>query len=177
MKKTLISLTVMLAMGAAAPLMAQDDALNGDILGSGQKSGVFTEGALSPVTSGQDGSNNAVTHDSFNAAVSNGYNDVNAHNTTTVGEDAIIASANDLNQAVASSDMNDTISGNKVSIDGGFTEAALSPVTNANKFDRTDANSLNSAFNNYGGVASAQQNIGSASSVTQAIVVQSNGSI
>ena len=177
MKRTLISLTVLLAMGAATPLMAQDDALNGDILGSDQKSGVFTEGALSGVTSAQEDSNNAVTHDSFNAAVANGYNDVNAHNTTTVGEDAIVASANDLNQAIASSDMNDTIDGNKVSIDGGFTEGALSPVANANTIARTDANALNSAFNNYGGVASAQQNIGSASSVTQAIVVQSNGGI
>ncbi|HGG58624.1 MAG TPA: hypothetical protein ENK26_01740 [Gammaproteobacteria bacterium] len=177
MKKTLISLTVMLAMGATAPLMAQDDALNGDINGSDQKSGVFTEGALSGITSDQENSNNAVTHDSFNAVIDNGFNDVNAHNSSAVGEDAIIASANDLNQAVASSDMNDTISDNKVSIDGGFSEGALSPVLNVNKFTRTDANSLNSAFNNYGGVASAQQNIGSASSVTQAIVVQSNGSI
>jgi len=177
MKKTLLSITVLLAMGATLPAMAQDDAANGDILGSGQKSGVFTEGALSGVTSAQTDSNNATTSDSFNAGVTNGYNDINAHNTTAIGEDGIVASANDLNQAVASSDMNTTVDGNKVVVDGGFTEAALSPVTNANKFTRTDANTLNSAFNNYGGIASAQQNIGSASSVTQAVVVQSNGGI
>ncbi len=177
MKKTLISATVLFAMGASMPLLANDEAANGDILGDGQSNGVFTEGALSPITSGQDASNNANTHDSFNAAVTNGFNDINSHNSTSIGEDAIVASANDLNQAVASSDMNDTVDGNKVAIDGGFTEAALSPIVNANKFTRTDANTMQSAFNNYGGIATAQQNIGSATSVTQAVVVQSNGSI
>ena len=177
MKKSLLSITVLLAMGAALPAMAQDDALNGDINGSGQKAGVFSEGALSPVTSAQKDSNNSETLDSFNSSLSQGFNDVNAHDTTNIGEDGIVASANDLNQAVASSDMNTTVEDNKVVVDGGFSEGALSPVENGNSISRTDANTLNSAFNNYGGIASAQQNIGSASSVTQSVVVQSNGSI
>jgi len=181
MKKTLISTAVAFALGAPMSVYAApvDDQLAGNVDQAVANNGAYTEGALSPSINSASASYNPKNTDSGNVSITNGFNDVNSNNLTTIGEDGIVAHANDLNQAVASNDFNQSVLGNLVVVDSSYTEGALSPSINSiSKISRTDSNEISAgSFNSYSGIATSGQNIGSATAVQQSVVVQSNGGV
>ena len=173
MKKVLLTTAIAVAMGMSFSAAA-DDSLNGSANASGSKAGVFTEGALSPVTLTDKNSYNKTISGSFNPRVQEGFNDVNSDNLVKVGKDGNILYANRADQAVATTDLDSTVSGNKVLVTGGFTEGALSPITNGDASTYNTSNTITGSFSGASGIAMVSQNAGHATSVQQSTVVQSN---
>ncbi len=176
MKKVLLTTAIAVSMGMSFSAMA-DEALNGSINASGNQAGIFTEGALSPVTLTDKNSYNRTVTSSFSPKMLDAYNDVNSSNLVDVAGDANILFANRADQAIATTDLDSTVSGNKVSVTGGFTEGALSPITNGDASTYTTSNTINSSFSGASGIAVVSQNAGHASSIQQSTVVQSNFSL
>ncbi|HGG58839.1 MAG TPA: hypothetical protein ENK26_02850 [Gammaproteobacteria bacterium] len=176
MKKVLLTTAIAVAMGMSFSASA-DNALNGSVNASGSKTGVFSEGALSPVLLTDKNSYNKEISGSFNPRVDQGFNDVNSDNSVTVGGDANILYANRADQAIATTDLDSTVSGNKVSVTGGFTEGALSPIINGDASTYDTSNTITGSFSGASGIAMVSQNAGHASSIQQSTVVQSNFSL
>jgi len=197
MKKTLMTTAVALALGASFGAQGADvDSLTAPVaLTANAQGGAGTQGAGSEAKNSAKNSYNAAADDSLNTNISSGFNDVNSHNTTTIEEDGIVAFAQDLNQAVASSDLEHLIGqpagastlvgpiaalGGNILVDNSAagTTGPAALTNTAIGYAHSRVNTLNNgSFNNYGGVASASQNIGNLTEVGQSVVVQSNGGI
>ena len=173
MKKVLLTTAIAVAMGASFSAAA-DNTLNGSVNASGSKSGIFTESALSPVSLADKNSYNKEISSSFNSRIQQGLNDINSDNLVGVEGDANILYANRADQAIATTDLDSTVSGNKVSVTGGFTEGALSPVTNGDASTYNTSNTITGSFSGASGIAMVSQNAGHATSVQRSTVVQSN---
>jgi len=197
MKKTLVTTAVALALGASFSVQGADtDTLGASVaLTSGATGGATTGGAGSAASNSPKHSYNSDNSNSLNTNITSGFNDVNSHNTTTIQEDGIVAFAQDLNQAVASSDLEHLIgqplgastlvgpiavAGGNILVDNSAagTTGPAGLTNTAIGYAHSRVNTLNNgSFNNYGGVASASQNIGNLTEVGQSVVVQSNGGI
>jgi len=203
MKKTLITTAVAFALAAPFSVNAQavpptivpgnsdrDDQLNG-LDNSVTSRGVINLGAQNPAPNTPVSSYSPVLNGSQNRTFHNALNDVNSDNSVTIGEDGVVAFAQDLDQTIADADLDHTVGntlslapalgpgGNAVVENGVINVGAQNPAPNTSILNNwTKLNSVSGgAFNNYGGIATANQNSGSTTSVGQAVVVQSNGSI
>ena len=196
MKKTVVATAVALALGVPLSALADTDQLDTpgaiETKGSG---GAKTMGLGSKAENKAKGSYNNSLTDSANSNISSGFNDVNSNNRVTIEEDGIVSYAQDLNQAIASSDLNNVIGapggtaaapfgttglgGNMLvdnSLIGGGAQAIQS--NNVVGFTRGQYNTIgNGSFNNFGGVSSTSQDLGSMAEVGQSVVIQSNGSL
>ena len=188
MKKTLLSTTVALALAASfSASAAPDDKFIANV-GSIDGVGAYSLGAQSPTTNAPVNSYSPELTEAQNVSLTNAYNDVNSDNTVTIGEDGNVAFAQDLDQAIAVSDLSHQvgnpiaahglIGGNQITENGVVNAGAQNPAPNTgtgNNWAKT--NTIGGTFNNYGGLASASQNAGSTNAIGQSIVVQSNGGI
>ena len=95
-------------------------------------------------------------------------------NLVDIANDGNVLYANRADQAIATTDLDATVSGNKVSVTGGFTEGALSPVTNGDASTYNTSNTITGSFSGASGIAMVSQNAGHATSIQQSTVVQSN---
>ena len=198
MKKTLIATAVALSLGftMTAQAAGKDELKAPAKLTTSADGGVVTAGDASPASNKANKSYNSKFSDSLNSNITSGFNDVNSHNIVDIKEDGIVGYAQDLNQAVATSDLEHMIgqptgtpstplnaggTGGNLLVDNGTTgTAGLGAQSNLNLkgFENTRANVINNgSFNNHGGVLSAAQNVGSLYEVGQSVVVQSNGGI
>lgn len=181
MKKTLLATAVLLALGAPMAVFAAADELDAgtyeyaDVIGGGADA----SGVNASASEGLRNVGNIGHSGSHNLTLDNAFNDVNSDNSTTIAEDGIVAHANELNQAIASADSKLTVSGNEVVMEGAINDtSALSPIAvTVTNVGRTELNSMAGSFSNYGGIATAGQNIGSTTAVAQSVVIQSNGGI
>ncbi len=173
MKKVLLATAIAVSMGMSFSAAA-DDALNGSINASGSKGGVFSEGASSPITLEDQNSYNKRVEGSFNPHIQDGFNDINSDNGVSIEQDGNVLYANRADQAIATTDLDATVSGNKVAVTGGFTEGALSPVTNGEASTYNTSNTITGSFSGASGIAMVSQNAGHSTSIQQSTVVQSN---
>jgi hypothetical protein len=202
MKKTLMTTAVLFALGASFGASAQlvpptvvpgnsdrDDqfgALDNTLVSRG----VVNIGAQNPSPNTPVNSYSPILNDSLNSSLTNAYNDVNSGNNIDIAEDGNVAFAQDLDQAIAEADMSHTVGnvlstlpvglgGNYVTENSVLNVGAQNPAPNTSlNNDWVKTNTIEAgAFNNYGGLATTNQNLGSTTSVGQAVVVQSNGSI
>ncbi len=191
MKKTLLSTTVALALAASfSASAAPDDKFIANV-GSIDGVGAYSLGAQSPTTNAPVNSYSPELTEAQNVSLTNAYNDVNSDNTVTIGEDGNVAFAQDLDQAIASSDLSHLVGspasvlgegvvpgGNNVTENGVVNVGAQNPAPNTGTLNNwAKTNTIGGTFNNYGGLASASQNAGSTNAIGQSIVVQSNGGI
>ena len=188
MKKAL--LTTAVAFALAAPFgasAAPDDQFLGNT-GSIDGVGAHSTGALSPAANTPTDSYSPELTESQNVGLTNAYNDVNSDNSISIEEDGNVAFAQDLDQAIATSDLSHEVGsaasahglagGNQITENGVVNAGAQNPAPNTgvgNAWAKT--NEITGTFQNYGGLASASQNAGSTNAIGQSIVVQSNGGI
>ncbi len=198
MKKTLIATAVALSLGftMTAQAAGTDELKAPATLTTSADGGVVTTGVASPASNKANKSYNSKFNDSLNSNITSGFNDVNSHNIVDIKEDGIVGYAQDLNQAVATSDLEHMIgqptgtpatplnagaTGGNLLVDNSTTgTSGLGAQSNLNLqgFENARANVINNgSFNNHGGVLSAAQNVGSLYEVGQSVVVQSNGGI
>lgn len=191
MKKTLITTAVAIALGASFSVNAdQTDTINTEnLLGATNTTVGATAGKAATSKNSAKDSYNTSAVGSLNDNISHGFNDVNSNNLVNIGEDGIVAYAQDLDQAVASSDLNHAIgsagiagtgaANNLIAINSARSVAALSPASQASTGNTwTSTNTVSAgSFNNFGGTSSASQNVGNMTAVGQSIVVQSNGGV
>ncbi len=178
MKKTMISAAVAATLSLVSGAVLADngqDAFN-SVIGGTNHHGAATEGALSPATNAPVASYNAQNTRSKNTSVTQGFNDINSDNKVSISEgDGNVVFGDRVDQAVAASDMNATVSGNTVLVNSAYSEAALSPATNkplSEKFETV--NRITGSFSGAAGIAMVSQNTGHASSIEQGTLVQSN---
>ena len=123
---------------------------------------------------------NGIVTGSYNARMKDSFNDTNSNNSTTIGGDGNIVHANDMDQAVAESDLNGHVMDTNINIAGGSmngnTVTGLgNPIANVNaKLNYNNTNSISGSYARLSGVSSLQFNAGSATSVQQSIVVASD---
>ena len=200
MKKTLLTTAVALALGVSTIAQAADtDTLNAPAgLTTTAIGGASTGGEGSAAENKPVNSYNANANGSGNSNMTSGFNDVNSHNWNIISEDGVVGYGQNIQQAVASSDLEHTIgaaagltipSSAGASIAGGANflsdNSVSGPLAQAAGFnthafgsDLVKSNVINNgSFNNHGGVLSAAQNTGNLYEVGQSVVVQSNGGI
>ncbi len=187
MKKTLLVMGVALALGTSFSAFAVDSITTGAIQ-TGAKGGAATLGAASPATNSPSSSYNSDLVNSENTNYRDVANDVNSSNVTNIGGptrggaagnqdgDGIVIHAQSASQAVATSDLDSTISGNVICQDSacGTTGAGLLTNTHIKKVARYSKNVISASYSGAAGVNIVSQNIGDMASIQQSTVVQSN---
>ena len=186
MKKTLLVMGVALALGTSYSAFAVDSITTGAI-STGAKGGAKTEGAASPATNSPSSSYNSDLVNSENANYRDVANDVNSSNVTNIGGptpggaagnqdgDGIVIHAQSASQAVATSDLDSTISGNVICQDSACGAAGAGVLTNSQgKVTRYSKNVISASYSGAAGVNIVSQNIGDMASIQQSTVVQSN---
>ena len=207
MKKTLLALAMMMATGSVYASPADATAATGDsvtavtILSAGQESGASTAATDDDTLTfiNNNGSNNGsavadggtatlnsqnvdnpIETNSFNAVTKGSSNATNSFNATTIGGDGNVVHANDMDQAVAESDLNVHLIDNEVNIAGGQVTDLIgaqtaSPATNANlNLNYLNTNEISASYARLSGVSSLQFNSAHAANVQQSIVVASD---
>ena len=206
MKKTLLVLAMMMATGSVYAAGASSTAAVGDsvtaptILSAGATSGTATAAtdddtlkfidnagasdtsAVGTTTATLNSQNvdNPIETNSFNAVTKGSRNQTNSFNSTTIGGDGNVVHANDMDQAVAESDLNVHLIDNEVNIAGAQTtdiEGAqvASPALNGNlALNYSNTNAISGSYARLSGVSSLQFNAASSANVQQSIVVASD---
>ena len=206
MKKTLLALAMMMATGSVYATPADAGAAIGDsvtavtVLSSGQGSGAvnaasdddelkFIDNTTSNNGSAAGGTSatlnsqnvdNPIETNSFNEVTKDSRNATNSFNATTIGGDGNVVHANDMDQAVAESDLNVHLIDNEVNIAGGQVTDLIgaqtaSPATNANlNLNYLNTNEISASYARLSGVSSLQFNSAHAANVQQSIVVASD---
>ncbi len=199
MKKTLMTASVAVALGLSMGVQAaatDDDTLTTPAaIGTTAEGGAKTVGAASKATNKAKGSYNSTLDQAANSNISSGFNDINSHNTVDIKEDGIVSYAQDLNQAVASSDLNHVIGsrlgttsatagtsalGGNMLVDNSATGTAGlgGNLNSVASYENFQANAISAgSFNNFGGVSSTSQDLGNMAEIGQSAVIQSNGNI
>lgn len=182
MKKTLLTTAVLFAMGSTSAVLAGADDIYVDVDGSytdleNSQANASGEGASAHVV--VEDAANMESSNSFNPTLLGSVNDINSDNTVSIGEDGNVLYANNADQAIATSDLDATISGNEVAIGSAINDtSALSPVTNTQAGNAYSAtNAMTDSFSGAAGIAVVSQNTGHSSSIQQSVVVQSNFSL
>jgi hypothetical protein len=173
MKKTLLTAAVAVALGA--PLAA----MGSDVIGSAQNSqnidGVLNIGAQNPAPNAPVNSYNDAINGSQNIGISEGFNEINSDNLVAITEDGNVLFAQNADQSIAQTDLDATVAGNYVVVDGVLNIGAQNPAPNTQTNNkRTATNTIGDAFSGASGIAVISQNTGHANSIQQSTVVQSN---
>ena len=177
MKKLLLSTAVAVAMGAPFAAMGAND--GDDTFASTQNSqlndGVVNVGAQNASPNAPVNSYNDQLTNSKNTSVHEGFNDVNSQNDVAITEDGNVIHAQNANQAIATTDLDATVSGNIVTVDGVTNVGAQNPAPNTQTNNkRVTSNTITASFSGASGISVFSQNTGHASSIQQSTVVQSN---
>jgi hypothetical protein len=174
MKKTFIYAAVAAALSMPFTVAAEDllNGVDGEALAN---NGAVTIGALSPATNKPVNSYRNTNSNSDNFKSLDAFNEINSDNAVSIGQDGNVIYGNQVDQAVAASDMDAVITGNIVSVNSAYSEAALSPATNKPLNYKADTiNKITGSFSGASGIAVVSQNSGHASSIQQGTLVQSN---
>ncbi|HFD12267.1 MAG TPA: hypothetical protein ENJ32_07340 [Crenotrichaceae bacterium] len=148
-----------------------------DNVNSSNGSAVSTTGDATLQSTNVD---NPIETNSFNAVTKGSRNATNSFNSTTIGGDGNIVHANDMDQAVAESDLNVHLVNNDVNIGGSLVDDSLTgPAgilnTNLNgALNYNNTNAISGSYARLSGVSSLQFNAGQAASVQQSVVVASD---
>ena len=181
MKKTVLSTAIVMTLGAPIAAYSAGDTLN---IGLGPGAGaenLLIGGALSNAQGAQASttytdSNNIDNSNSFNAQLAKTANDVNSDNDIVVVRDAVVAIGERGDQAVATSDLDNTVQNNIVylgSVRGQLVgQGAIANTTTQRA--HTSTNTIDAAFSGASGMTLATQNVGNAGAMAQSFVVQSN---
>jgi len=175
MKKTLLSTAVAFALGLSFTVSA-DDTLTANSVSASPTGGATSAGVKSPATNDPSASYNTTLNGSENLNFHDVANDVNSDNLTSITEDGNVIHAQKADQAVATNDLDATISGNIMVQDGAAGTSGVGLIANTQVAGpkRTTANTISASFSGAAGVSVVSQNTGSLSSIQQSTVVQSN---
>ncbi len=174
MNKTFIYTALAAALSLPFTVNAEDT-LNGIDDEASVGNGAVSIGALSPATNKPVDSYVNTNTNSDNYIAVDTFNETNSDNSVAIGQDGNTIYGIQIDQAVAASDMDAVISGNIVSINSAYSEAALSPATNKPLDYKADTvNRITASFADGTGIAMVSQNAGHASSIQQGTLVQSN---
>ena len=176
MNKTLLSTAVVVALAAPFTAMAEDsfDINNGSTVASG----AVSVGALSPATNNPTNSYNEALQNSQNATFREAFNEINSDNLVSISEDGNVVSGQNIDQALATSDLSASVTGNNITQDSVHNVGAQNAAPNTQTDNtRTDTNTIASSFSGASGIAMVSQNTGHANSIQQSTVVQSNFSL
>ena len=174
MKKTLLSTAVAFALGMPFSVLA--DTAQTAPVNSAQQGGAMSAGVKSPATNEPSASYNTNLNGSANINYKDVANDVNTDNATNIAQDGIVIHAQKADQAVATSDLDSTVSGNQMVVDGAYGVSGVGFLSNAQTLGpkRDTTNNISASFSGAAGVSVVSQNTGSMSSIQQSTVVQSN---
>ena len=180
MKKTLLSMGVAVALSAPISVMAAETITSGAInLGGATAGGAETTKAGSPATNGPSNSYNTALTGSVNLNLRDVGNNVNSNDVTNISQDGNVVHAQQADQAIATSDLDSTISGNMMiqdSLASGGAQAVLANLQ-LGKIKREQVNTISASYSGAAGVNLVSQNIGNMASIQQSTVVQSNFNI
>ena len=176
MKRTLLSTAVVFALGIPFTAMAEDSFNLNDT--STVASGAVAIGAQSPATNTPVSSYNEVIHDSQNTSFNEAFNEINSDNLVNITQDGNVVFGQNVDQALATSDLSATVTGNNITQDSVHNIGAQNPAPNSQTNNkRTDTNTITASFSGTSGIAMVSQNTGHANSIQQSTVVQSNFSL
>ena len=181
MKKTLITAAVAVAIGQPLSALAVDsadqfnDTNNTDV----SVNGPVAAGDGSIATNEFSNANNVATVGSYSPVLNDSFNDINSDNAVDIAEDGVLIFGDNVNQAVASSDLKASISGNHLYVNSAAGNVAQALASNGGPTakKRESFNKISGSFSGASGITVASQNNGHAAVIEQSVVVQSNFSL